>query len=299
MSQLTMDHVLIGIRDLDQTPHGLGEILGFKVTPEGVHPGRGTHNRLVVFQKDYLELLSINDPSADLYRPNLADFLKSREGLFIFAMGTDNVDQWYSDLKSRGVVVKEPVDGARTSEDGSSAYTWRQSEIDIAETPGSQTFLIQHHQMICERYSQPPNPTNHANGVVGIGGLVLAVHDAKKSAFEWQKLFDLDSKVVENDSSGSTYRVRLDLDGCDLDFVSPLETGTLSSFLEHNGQVPYMLSLRVKSLTETIALLKRQRVVMRQENTGTNRVSVLIDGAYAHGIFLEFVQDTHGKYPSV
>ena len=74
---LYLDHMLIGVRDLSQTARDYNK-LGFKVTPEGRHPGRGTHNRLVVFGPEYLELISIHDASQGLFRPNLAPFLESR-----------------------------------------------------------------------------------------------------------------------------------------------------------------------------------------------------------------------------
>ena len=46
MTDLIIDHVLIAVRDLDAAKDTF-ERLGFKVTPEGRHPGRGTSNRLV------------------------------------------------------------------------------------------------------------------------------------------------------------------------------------------------------------------------------------------------------------
>ena len=51
---LTIDHVLIAVRDLKDTADVFNN-LGFTVTPEGLHPGRGSRNRLVVFENDYLE----------------------------------------------------------------------------------------------------------------------------------------------------------------------------------------------------------------------------------------------------
>ena len=83
---LTIDHVLIAVRDLKDTADVFNN-LGFTVTPEGLHPGRGSRNRLVVFENDYLELISITDPTLPLFRPNMAVFLESHQGIFIFSMG--------------------------------------------------------------------------------------------------------------------------------------------------------------------------------------------------------------------
>ena len=96
---LTIDHVLIAVKDLKQTADVFNN-LGFTVTPEGLHPGRGSRNRLVVFENDYLELISITDPTLPLFRPNMAVFLESRQGIFIFSMGTSDVQKIFLETKN-------------------------------------------------------------------------------------------------------------------------------------------------------------------------------------------------------
>ena len=63
-SAIYLDHVLIAVRRLSAAAD-LYSSLGFKVTPEGRHPGRGTHNRLVVFGTEYLELIAVPRRSRD------------------------------------------------------------------------------------------------------------------------------------------------------------------------------------------------------------------------------------------
>ena len=106
MTDLILDHVLIAVRDLDAAKDTF-ERLGFKVTPEGKHPGRGTSNRLVVFGGEYLELISVHDPEGDLFRPNLPSFLDAREGLFIFSMGTGDVYERVRSVRSAGVLITD------------------------------------------------------------------------------------------------------------------------------------------------------------------------------------------------
>ena len=76
MTDLYLDHVLIAVRDLSAAGRAF-EGLGFNVTPEGRHPGRGTHNRLVVFGPEYLELIAVHDPTEGLSRPHMVPFLES------------------------------------------------------------------------------------------------------------------------------------------------------------------------------------------------------------------------------
>ena len=285
MSDLYLDHVLIGVRDLDAANLTFGEKLGFKVTPEGRHPGRGTHNRLVVFGPEYLELISIADPSEGLFRPNLAPFLDAREGLFIFAMGTDDIDAAVATLRANGGVTKDPEFGERRGGDGGPGYSWRQSEIRANVTPGSQTFFIQHNHTVEERYTEPPAPTAHPNGVIGISRLALAVRDAESAASEWQRLFGLQRLSSEALPDEGVRRVNLDLSSCSLDFVSPLSDGPLASFIDQYGEWPYVLGMRVADLDATLADLSRRGVP-----ASVTRRRAVVGPEHAQGVRIEFVE---------
>ena len=116
MANLYLDHVLIGVRLLDAASRSLGEVLGFSLTPEGRHPGRGTGNRLIPFGPDYLELIAVLDPADVSNDPSpLADFLRRREGLFMFALGTDDINDTVAHLRSRGADVADRADGSISS----------------------------------------------------------------------------------------------------------------------------------------------------------------------------------------
>ena len=290
MSGLYLDHVLIAVRDLDQAFHTFTDRLGLKVTPEGVHPGRGTHNRLVVFGPEYLELISIYDAGRGLFRPNMAEFLESREGLFIFAMGTRDVDGRAGDLRDRGIAVNNPVDGSRRAEDGSDAYSWRQAEIDARETPGSQTFLIQHNRSVEERYTEPPEPATHAIGATGIHHIALAVRDADVAAARWAAAFGLATLSSERVGGREYRRVRLDLANSFLDFVSPLGPGPLSDFLARHGEAPYYLALKVEDLSAAVAYLAERGVPAGDETADSDGSSVMLRARHAQGVPLRLVQ---------
>ncbi len=290
MTDIYLDHVLIAVRDLGQTAHTFCENLGFKVTPEGRHPGRGSHNRLVVFGPEYLELISIYDTSKGVFRPNMVPFLESREGLFIFAMGTRDVEKRFLELREKGMLIKEPVNGSRQASDGSTAYSWRQAEIDVSGTPGSQSFFIQHNRTVNERYTEPPDPTSHPNGVVGIHHLALAVHDADAASSRWRHAFGLAPISSEDMPGAGVRRVRLDLRNSFLDFVSPLRMGPLSDFLDRNGEAPYVLGLEVRDLSTTTAFLVERGVPTGDAEADADGVSVLVDPEYAHGVPLRLIQ---------
>ena len=283
MTDLTLDHVLIAVRDLDAAKDTF-EKLGFKVTPEGRHPGRGTSNRLVVFGGEYLELISVHDPDGDLFRPNLPSFLDEREGLFIFAMGTSDVYERTRSVRAADVLITDPVKGSRQAADGSTAYSWTQAEIDPDAMPGSQTFFIQHDHTIEERYNDPPDPTNHPNGVSGVASLSLAVADANAAAQRWANVFGM----VGASGGGSDHAagVRLGFDNCSLDFYQDDDGDAIAAFVERWGEGPYQIVFASKDLDATEALL-RGNGVEGVERCGD---SLIVPPESAQGVRMSFVQ---------
>ena len=285
---LTIDHVLIAVPDLQQTAETFNG-LGFTVTPEGLHPGRGSRNRLVVFGREYLELISITDPTLPLFRPNMAEFLSSREGLFIFSIGTTNIQDEFMKSKSRGLDIQEPLCGARHSSDGDMEYSWQQCEIAPLELPGTQTFLIQHDHAIKQRYKVPPNPWVHQNGAFGIYNLTLAVTDSEKAANRWQAVFDLEVIGRDHMFGLNANKVSLAFDNGVLDFISPTGPGLVEEFLSSYGECPYSLAIMVRDLQHISRILDSGNIDFdRFELDGNDSLSIKPENA--HGVHLNLIQ---------
>jgi hypothetical protein len=284
---LTIDHVLIAVRDLKDTADVFNN-LGFTVTPEGLHPGRGSRNRLVVFENDYLELISITDPTLPLFRPNMAVFLESRQGVFIFSMGTSDVQKVFLETKSRGLKINEPIYGARHSAGGDMEYSWHQSEIEPDEFPGSQTFFIQHDHSIKQRYKNPPNAWNHKNGSLGIYNLTLVVDDAMESARQWASILNLEISYRGVLDLLSAKRVSLAFDNCTLDFLSPTGQGVIQDFLTEFGSGPYSMAIKVKDLKKVQELLESRDVPLTYI-TLDGLSGILISADNAQGVRLTLV----------
>ena len=67
-----VDHAIIGVADLAAAARDYEALLGVAVSPGGTHPGAGTHNRLVVLDPAYIELIARlpgADPEAALVSP--------------------------------------------------------------------------------------------------------------------------------------------------------------------------------------------------------------------------------------
>ena len=285
MTDLILDHVLIAVRDLDAAKDTF-ERLGFKVTPEGKHPGRGTSNRLVVFGGEYLELISVHDPEGDLFRPNLPSFLDAREGLFIFSMGTSDVHERVRSVRSAGVLITDPVKGSRQAGDGMTAYSWTQAEVDPEEMPGSQTFFIQHDHTIEERYAKPPDPTNHPNGVLAVSSLSLAVKDADGASRRWMEAFGLARASARAEATDHPTCARLRLGNCTLDFCQPDYGDEVARFLDCWGAGPYWIAFACEDLDATEELLRHNGVRGLERSSDCLNVSP----EAAQGVRMSFVQ---------
>ena len=280
---LYLDHVLIGVRDLEASARAFTDRLGFTLTPEGVHPGRGTHNRLAVFANEYLELIAVRDAAEGVFRPSLNTFLESREGLYMFAIGTDDIDALVSELRRRGVEVADPAPGARQASGGAPGYTWRAAAVDAGATPGSETFLIQHDVAIGDRYTVPADPTSHANGAVGVHRLVLAVHDADRAAAAWARL------GLQRIAAGAG-RVRMALANGRLDLVGPTGPGALADFLQEHGEAPYELVLEVANADTPLEILGNSEVTVAESTGEDGTPEYSLDPAEASGVRLTFRQ---------
>ena len=286
MTGFYLDHVLIAVHSLEQAAETFSHDLGFRLTPEGVHPGRGTHNRLIVFGGEYLELIAYRDRSEGVFRPTMTTFLERREGLYMFALGIDDIGLAVSELRSRGVAVDEPVDGSREGSEPSPGYTWKSAAVPTEATPGSETFIIQHDNTMDQRYGEPPGQSQHRNGVTGVHSLEVAVHDAASAASRWGELLDLQPAAsTEELPDVDGVQARLRLRNCYLDFVSPTGPGSLAKFLEANGEAPYRLSLSVKYIKDSAAALRPRAVELR----GPDAPQLSMAPEHARGVSLRFV----------
>ena len=291
MADYHLDHVLIAVRDLNKAAPTFIHNLGFTLTPEGVHPGRGTHNRLIVFGAEYLELIAIRDPSEAVSRPTMSSFLKSREGVYMFALGADDIARATSSLREREVPVGDPQQGSRQGTAVAPGYTWQAAAISADATPGSETFVIQHHQTMEQRYHTASfNPSEHHNGAMGVYSLALAVRDAEAASARWSHAFGLKRTALEDIPSRGVRRARIELGRCYLDYLSPLRDGPLTAFLNDYGEAPYMLTVKVEKLSHAAALLAESGVPHHDAVTDSEGSSVVVDPHLTHGVRLRLIE---------
>ncbi|NJN15565.1 MAG: VOC family protein [Oscillochloris sp.] len=168
-----LDHIVILVDDLAAATADYAQ-LGFKVVPGGTHTDGATHNALVSFADgSYLELLAFLRPAENhgWWRHTAAG-----EGLIDFALLPGAIGEDVSNARERGLAIKGPFDGGRARPDGVE-LKWQTARAERQELP----FLCGD---VTPRELRVPGEDTwtHPNGVRGIAGVTVAVHDLEASA---------------------------------------------------------------------------------------------------------------------
>ncbi|WFU15191.1 VOC family protein [Bradyrhizobium sp. CB3481] len=114
-----LDHLVVCVRDLTQAALDW-QTLGFTLTPTGVHPF-GTSNRLAQFGNNFLELLAVTDaaavppaaPDRFSFAAHNQDFLRTREGMSMLALHSDDAHADAARFKAEHVSSYAPFDFGR------------------------------------------------------------------------------------------------------------------------------------------------------------------------------------------
>jgi len=116
-----LDHVVIGINDLDQGVKEIERITGVRPKADGRDPQLGTHSAVIgLGDKSFLEIIA-PDPKADPalieaeLKPLFVDRLERFESLtpFSWAIGTSNLDKTVLFARRSNIRTSEPLPGSR------------------------------------------------------------------------------------------------------------------------------------------------------------------------------------------
>lgn len=121
-----LDHILLGVDDLDRGMAWFEERSGVHALPGGVHPGRGTRNALLSFgSRRYLEIIAPDPAQAKTSNP-MVDRLRALQQprLVGWAVHTGNLNSLLQKATSSGTSTDGPWDGSRSRPDGRT-LRWR------------------------------------------------------------------------------------------------------------------------------------------------------------------------------
>lgn len=246
--RFALDHVVIAVADLERTIADYRS-LGFTVEPGGRHPGRTSHNALVVFEDGaYLELIAWSAPNpAERWNVELA---KHGEGLMDFALLPEDVPRAIEEAKSRGLALSGPIEGGRVRPDGRKLEwrTGRQSTFDLPFLCGDVT----------PRELRVPTGgvRRHANGARGVASVVVAVKDLQASVARYRALMGAEPSPTALPPGASRGRAEFALQGCTVVLVSPQGEAqaaidrACAGRLETRGEGPCAIELTIASERE-------------------------------------------------
>lgn len=179
-----LDHIVIAVADLARAVEDY-RALGFTVNSGGRHPGRTSHNALVVFEDGaYLELIAWEAPGPAERWYNV--HAQHGDGLIDFALVPDDTAGAIAAAKGRGLVLDGPLDGGRLRPDGQQVrwQTARQKTFDLPFLCGDVTAR--------ELRVPTGEVRKHANGAVGVASVGVAVQDLETSIARYRALLGAD-----------------------------------------------------------------------------------------------------------
>jgi len=125
VSALTaLDHLLLGVSDLDYGIKWVEERTGVRPAIGGSHPGRGTRNALMALgPKQYLEVIA-PDPAQKTFMFQIDVRTLKEPRVITWAAATSDADAVAAGAKAAGVAAIGPSDGSRARPDGK-MLKWR------------------------------------------------------------------------------------------------------------------------------------------------------------------------------
>jgi hypothetical protein len=241
--RFALDHVVIAVGDLEQAIAGYRSV-GFTVTPGGRHPGRTSHNALVVFEDGaYIELIAWTAPN-DAERWNVVHRAHG-DGFMDFALIPADLPRATAEAQARGLPLEGPIDGGRVRPDGAE-LKWQTARQQTFDLPFFCADVTPRSLRVPEG-----DVRRHANGATGIATLVVAVADVEASAARYRAMLGDDVEVAPaTEPAGGLRAVELKLGATTL--VLGTTDGTPASALARTirermdgpGEGPCSMSIR-------------------------------------------------------
>jgi len=254
----SLDHIIIGVRDLESAARVFGHDLGLLPSGGGIHPIGGTANRIIVIGDTYLELISIYKPEEA--QESIRRRLDEEEGYLNCVFSSDNLEADSRAIRERGVALLGPVEGSLRSADGRER-AWKRADIERPDLTQRYPFIIQHDSTGEERrrrlagWSTPPA---HPLGAIKVHSVTLAVENLEEANRRFAQIYGLQaSEPFSAASQGMGAQVvsfSLDRSGQSFELAAPaLEDkgpNALRDHLDQFGESLYRMTLLVNDLEQ-------------------------------------------------
>lgn len=275
-----IDHVIIGVPDLNRGAHIFSEHLGLIPSGGGTHPSGGTANRIIVIGDTYLELITVSTP-AEAQASILARLAKG-EGYLNFVLASADIQADARALQKRGIAILGPMHGQLNSAEGRTR-AWSRIDIERPDLAQHYPFLIQHDSLGEDRryrlagWTPPPE---HPLGATKVLNTTIAVTNLEEATRRFAYIYGLEpSEPFAGDADGWDAMLTafpLGTEGQCFELAMPLplssiedeveemehlpEAGALAHHLARYGESLCRMTLAVESLDNARRFLDERQV---------------------------------------
>lgn len=267
----SIDHIIIGVRDLQAATNTFAERLGLIPSGGGIHPAGGTANRIVVIGETYLELITVHKPEEA--QESLRRRLEQAEGYLNFVLASDSIEADSQAIRQRGVTLFGPTPGNLRAGDGRSR-AWMRANIERPDMVQRYPFIIQHDSAGEERrhrlagWSTPPE---HPLGASKVLNVTLAVANLPEASSRFAHIYGLQpsapflaasqgraAQIVAFDlgASGQSIELAVPTD----ERAVPLAGDVLKRHLERFGEGLFRITLQVEDLARARRYLDERAI---------------------------------------
>ena len=238
-----IDHLVIAAHSLEraiETYRGLG----FTVVEGGRHP-YGSYNALIGFADgSYIELLGFYEEA--LEHPWWGLLQARGGGLIDFCMATDDIHADQRALLEAGVSSSDLYEGGRARPDGY-VVKWVNNKI-AGEFQGRIPFIIED---VTPRAERLPPEVQHANGVMGIDCLTVAVATLRPVPIMAGLMGGWAGEPARREELRAS-GTRLTVGGHTLEYLLPDdERGPLDEHLARNAPAPFAVRFKTTGAAQT------------------------------------------------
>jgi hypothetical protein len=273
-----LDHVVVMVDGIVAAEAAYRR-LGFQVQPRGFHRKLGTANHLMIFDKDYFEILGIVEDTP--FNAERRVWLKDGGGLANVALATDGADLAFDAFRAAGLEPDAPLFFDRAVEvAGRTEHAqFRTVRIPKTHMPVVGFFVCEH---LTPQFVYRDEWARHPNGARGIRGVTVIAEQPATWMAELEKYFgagsvarDGEGLVVDTGTQPIRYLTRADY-ATRYPGVTPVRPG------DH----PALLSLGVDSLATCERLLAANGVRLVKPDAGR----LLVPPSEAAHLTLEFLE---------
>ena len=273
-----LDHVVVMVDGIDAAQQAY-EKLGFQVQPRGFHTKLGTANHLMIFERDYFEILGIVADTE--FNAERREWLKSGGGLANVALATDGADISFDAFSKTGLRPDAPLFFDRAVEvAGKTEHAqFRTVRIPKTSMPVVGFFVCEH---LTPQFVYRAEWARHPNGARGIRGVTVIADQPAKWVPELEKYFgngtvrrDGGMVVADTGTQPIRYMTRQDY-AARYPGVTPVRPG------DH----PALLTIAVDSLAACEVLLRGNGVKLLKPDAGR----LLVPPSQAAHLTIEFTQ---------